>query len=54
MTEKNKSKRFLLRLDAEVYDSLQRLARDEFRSVNGLIEWMIADALRKRGRFKSR
>ncbi|MFA5134273.1 MAG: Arc family DNA-binding protein [Patescibacteria group bacterium] len=51
MANANGQKRFLLRVESGLYDALQRLARDEYRSVNGLIEWMLADALRKRGRL---
>lgn len=40
-------KSFALRLDAETYDAVERWAADEFRSVNGQIEWIIADALRR-------
>jgi hypothetical protein len=43
-------KAFLLRLDPEVYDALQRWASDEFRSVNGQIEYLLARAVRESGR----
>ena len=36
-----------MRLDAEVYAALEQWAEDEFRSVNGQIEWIFADALRR-------
>ncbi|MCQ2009017.1 MAG: Arc family DNA-binding protein [Sporolactobacillus sp.] len=45
-----KKKSFLLRIDPELYDQVQRWADDEFRSVNGQIEFLLRDALRKSGR----
>ncbi len=44
-------KSFPLRLDEHMYDALKRWAEDEFRSVNGQIEYVIRDALRKSGRL---
>jgi len=43
-------KKFLLRVDPEVYDALERWAADELRSVNGQIEYLLVDALRRAGR----
>ena len=43
-------KAFLLRLDVRVYEEIRSLAASELRSVNGQIEYMIRQALRKRGR----
>jgi hypothetical protein len=43
-------KRFLLRVDPQVYDLLEQWAADELRSVNGQIEFLLADALRRSGR----
>ena len=40
-------KNFALRLDSEVYDAIEKWAADEFRSVNGQLEWIIAEALKK-------
>ncbi|MCO7125929.1 Arc family DNA-binding protein [Sporolactobacillus shoreicorticis] len=45
-----KKKSFLLRIDPELYDQVQRWADDEFRSVNGQIEFLLRDALRRSGR----
>jgi hypothetical protein len=45
-------KTFVLRLDEDVYKALERWAADEFRSVNGQIEWMIDASLKKAGRKK--
>jgi hypothetical protein len=46
MTEK---KAFLLRLDKAVWAALDRLARTELRSVNAQIEFLLRDALTRRG-----
>lgn len=44
-------KAFALRLDDKMLSALQRWANDEFRSVNGQIEYLLHDALRKAGRL---
>lgn len=44
-------KAFLLRLDPEVYEAVARWAADELRSVNGEIEYLLREALRKAGRL---
>ena len=43
-------KAFLLRLDFRMFEEIQRLAAEELRSVNGQIEYMIRESLRRRGR----
>jgi hypothetical protein len=45
-------KTFVLRLDEDVYKALEKWANDEFRSVNGQIEFLIDTALKKAGRKK--
>lgn len=50
MTEK---KKFLLRLDEDLYTSLEKWAADDLRSVNAQIEFLLTDAARKAGRMKS-
>lgn len=50
MAEKQPSKNFLLRLDRASMEALERWAADEFRSVNGQLQWIVADALRRVGR----
>lgn len=40
-------KSFALRVDAEVYEAIERWAADEFRSTNGQIEWILSDALKR-------
>ncbi|MFN4316119.1 MAG: Arc family DNA-binding protein [Chitinophagaceae bacterium] len=45
-------KTFVLRLDPEMYRMLEKWAADEFRSVNGQIEWIIAQKMKEAGRVK--
>ncbi|MCR4738535.1 MAG: Arc family DNA-binding protein [Bacteroidales bacterium] len=44
-------KNFALRVDAEIYEAIERWAADEFRSANGQIEWILSTALKKAGRL---
>jgi len=46
-------KSILLRLRPETYAALQRWAADEFRSVNGQIEFLLDRALRDAGRRRA-
>ena len=46
------NKTFLLRVDAETMEAVEKWAADEFRSVNGQLQWIITEALRKSGRKK--
>lgn len=41
-----KKKTFMLRIDPDVYDAIEKWAAQEFRSANGQIEWIITKALR--------
>ncbi len=41
---------FLLRIDPEVLDAVQRWANDDLRSLNGQIEFLLRAALRQAGR----
>ena len=45
-------KAFLLRLDPKVHAALQRWARDDLRSLNAHIEFLLRRALRAEGRLK--
>lgn len=45
-------KAFALRIDEQMLLALQRWADDEFRSVNGQIEFLLREALLKSGRMK--
>ena len=51
MSEK---KPFVLRIAPEKLKALEKWAADEFRSTNGQIEYIIDQALRKSGRWKSK
>jgi hypothetical protein len=44
-------KPFLLRVDRALLESYQRWANDELRSVNGQIEFILRDAVRRAGRM---
>jgi hypothetical protein len=46
-----KRKAFLLRLDPETFDAVQRWADDDLRSVNGQIEFLLRRLLRDHGRM---
>jgi hypothetical protein len=50
MSEK---KKFLLRLDGDIYAALEKWAADDLRSANAQIEFLLKDAVRKAGRLKS-
>ncbi|MFL5739567.1 MAG: Arc family DNA binding domain-containing protein [Flavisolibacter sp.] len=49
MSEK---KNFVIRIDSDTYRSLEKWASDEFRSVNGQIEFLLDKALKEAGRKK--
>jgi hypothetical protein len=42
-------KAFLLRVDPELWSALERLASQELRSVNAQVEYLLREALAKRG-----
>ena len=50
--KENITKNFVLRIDAETMDAIEKWAADEFRSTNGQLQWIIAEALKKHGRLK--
>ncbi len=47
-----KKKPFVLRVQPEVIEAIERWAQDDFRSINGQIEWILSNALVKAGRKK--
>ncbi len=49
-----KKKPFVLRIDPEKFEALDKWAADEFRSTNGQIEWSLHEALIKSGRLKKK
>jgi hypothetical protein len=44
-------KSFLIRVDRELLDAVQRWADDDLRSLNGHIEFLLRDALKRVGRL---
>jgi hypothetical protein len=42
-------KAYLLRIDPDLWAELERLAQAELRSVNGQIEYLLREALERRG-----
>lgn len=50
----NKKKSFVLRIDPDKLEALEKWSSDEFRSINGQIEWIIDQALKKAGRLKEK
>lgn len=48
-----KKKPFVLRLRPEMMEALEKWSADEFRSVNGQIEWILNRALREAGRMEN-
>jgi hypothetical protein len=45
------SKRFLLRLNPELFEALRRWAEDDLRSINAQIEYLLTDQARRAGRL---
>ena len=46
-----KKKAFPLRINEDIWLAVRRWSDDELRSVNGQIEYLLRDALRKAGRL---
>ena len=51
MEEKEGTKNFVLRLDAKTMEAVEKWAADEFRSVNGQLQWIINESLKKNKRL---
>ncbi len=47
-------KPFALRLDEEMMKAIEKWASDEFRSVNGQIEWMLNQQLKAAKRLSNK
>ncbi len=45
-------KPFVLRVDTELLKAVEKWAADEFRSINGQLEWIVMKALKESGRLK--
>jgi hypothetical protein len=52
MSEKQDKKGFALRMNKEMMEAIEKWAADEFRSVNGQIEYILNKALKDAGRLK--
>lgn len=50
--DKNEARKFVLRLRPETMAAVEKWAADEFRSINGQLEWIIYNALKDAGRLK--
>lgn len=51
--EKNVKKQIPLRISEKLYVELERWADDEFRSVNGQIEYLLTECVNRRRKAKS-
>lgn len=51
MPDKDK-KQLLLRLSPSLWEEVSRWAEDDFRSINGQIEYILTEAVRKRRKTK--
>jgi len=47
-----RKKAFALRIEADIFREVEKLAKEEFRSTNGQIEWMLNKQLKDSGRLK--
>lgn len=47
----SKRKSFVLRINPETFKQIEKWADDEFRSVNGQLEWMINKSLKEAKRL---
>ncbi len=48
---KEKRKQIALRIDSSMQQAIEKWAADEFRSVNGQIEWILHNALQEANRL---
>lgn len=49
----SQKKSFVLRMNIETYNALEKWAADEFRSINGQIEFLLDKNLKESGRKKN-
>lgn len=49
-----KKKPFVLRINEESMEAVEKWASDEFRSTNGQLEWIIDKALKDSGRKRNK
>ena len=52
MAKENKNRTFILRINEETMNAIEKWAADEFRSVNGQILYILDQALKKNRRAK--
>ena len=52
MAGEGKQKTFVLRIDAQRMEAIEKWAADEFRSINGQLLYIIDQALKKNRRWK--
>jgi Uncharacterized protein conserved in bacteria len=50
LIKENKNKSFVLRIDNQTMEAIEKWAADEFRSTNGQILYILDQALKKAGR----
>jgi hypothetical protein len=48
-----KKKSFVLRIEPETMKAVEKWAADDFRSINGQLEWIINNALKEAKRLKT-
>ncbi|GAB6007597.1 type II toxin-antitoxin system antitoxin [Dysgonomonas reticulitermitis] len=51
--KESNTKSFILRIDQNMMEAIEKWAADEFRSTNGQIQYILDQALRKSGRIKN-
>jgi len=54
LTKETKNKSFVLRIDSETMEAIEKWAADEFRSTNGQILYILDQALKKSGRMSKK
>lgn len=52
MAKRKAIKSYPLRIHADILDAMRRWSDDELRSLNGQIEYVLRDQLRRAGRLK--
>lgn len=52
--KESRMKSFVLCVDVDTMSAIEAWAADEFRSTNGQLQWIIAEALKKSGRTKKK
>ena len=54
MKKDSQQKGFLLRMNPDMMEAIEKWAADEFRSVNGQILFLLDQSLKKSGRLKNK